>query len=719
MKGWILDIYPDIKKGKMVIWFRAKKHCYKIQVDYDPVFYMKSDKKGLRQAEEYYEKKDFRTERVRRITDLYSRKEEELLKVYPGKVFDPRDQLQAFKFFKGFKDKEFYNVDIPLDQRYLIEKELKPMSILKKKGGWIDLEDERVIDYSKPDLRTIYLGVSTEGKKSKRRKESRLKALTLDDETLNKDEVSLLQRLNRELKRRDPDVILTRGGDEFLIPYLAHRTELNEVSLKLGREAALHPPKEDTWYESYGRVVYRPPSYPLKGRIHIDMENSFLYKKGGLDGLIEASRLSRVPIQRLCRRSPGSLINAMEVKEALKNDYLIPWKKNLSEDFKSTIDLLKADRGGHILEPKVGIHEEVIKLDFASMYPSIIDKYNLSPETLECTCGEDRKVPELDYFVCKKEDGIIPKVVKPLIRRRQEYKKLSKKSERFEKRADMLKWLLVTCFGYTGYKKARFNCIEVHESITAYAREIFLDAVDTAQKMDFEVLHGIVDSLWLKGEEDKVSSLIEKVGEKTRLELEEEGIYSWIAFLPRLSDGIGVPNRYYGILEDEIEMKGIAAVRADTPRFFKGLQETLLDNMKEAETESELTQMIEELLDIIRSGWIQLRSREVEPDKLLFTKTASKRAEEYLTVNEIKSALYQYKDMGFRRKPGKTVTFLVTDSKSKDENEKVKIGLKELSSQDYDIEYYEDTLFRISEEILIALGYDRDKIEKKVKRSRT
>src|SRR2546427_4808518 len=47
-----------------------------------------------------------------------------------------------------------------------------------------------------------------------------------------------------------------------------------------------------------------------------------------------------------------------------------------------------------------------------------------------------------------------------------------------------LKWLLVCCFGYTGYKIARFGKIEAHEAINAVARETLLVAKETAENRD-------------------------------------------------------------------------------------------------------------------------------------------------------------------------------------------------------------------------------------------
>ncbi len=165
------------------------------------------------------------------------------------------------------------------------------------------------------------------------------------------------------------------------------------------------------------------------------------------------------------------------------------WKKNRLEDFKTALELRVADRGGLILDPVVGIHEGVVEVDFASLYPSIMSVHNISPETVLCSCCPDsrHRVPELLYPICEKRKGIIARVVGSIVRRRMAYKRLIKageakmdspssghipsfdpssydslreESESYKGRAKALKWLLVTCFGYTGYKNARFGRIE-------------------------------------------------------------------------------------------------------------------------------------------------------------------------------------------------------------------------------------------------------------------
>ena len=60
--------------------------------------------------------------------------------------------------------------------------------------------------------------------------------------------------------------------------------------------------------------------------------------------------------------------------------------------------------------------------------------------------------------------------------------------------------MLVTCFGYTGYRNAKFGQIQIQEKITDTSRELLMQIKELAEKTGFEVLHGIVDCLWVIGE---------------------------------------------------------------------------------------------------------------------------------------------------------------------------------------------------------------------------
>src|SRR5690606_15270974 len=100
--------------------------------------------------------------------------------------------------------------------------------------------------------------------------------------------------------------------------------------------------------------------------------------------------------------------------------------------------------------------------------------------------------------------GLVPRTLAPLLRKRIALKRRMAASPAWDPRvrADKArisahKWLLVTCFGYLGYKNARFGRIEAHEAVTAYGREALLRAKEAAEDQGYQVLHLYVDGLWV------------------------------------------------------------------------------------------------------------------------------------------------------------------------------------------------------------------------------
>ncbi len=145
---------------------------------------------------------------------------------------------------------------------------------------------------------------------------------------------------------------------------------------------------------------------------------------------------------------------------------------------------------------------------------------------------------------------------------RIETKRLKKVDPEYAGLDSVLKWMLVTCFGYTGYRNAKFGQIQVHESITAISRELLMQIKGMAEDMGFEVLHGIVDCLWVKG--GPISSYKEAVERETGI-LTEVDSYDWITFLP-MADGSGAYNRYFGRLNTgKVKIRGVMTRKGDTP----------------------------------------------------------------------------------------------------------------------------------------------------------
>src|SRR5262249_28684250 len=155
--------------------------------------------------------------------------------------------------------------------------------------------------------------------------------------------------------------------------------------------------------------------------------------------------------------------------------------------------------------------------------------------------------------------------------------------------------MLVTCFGYMGYKNARMGRIEAHEAVTAWGRETLLRAKEIAEDAGFEMLHALTDSLWIKkagAREEEIKQLCETITRETGIEMSLEGIYRWIVFVPsKIKSTRPVAARFYGVFTDgNVKIRGLACRRHDTPQFIKDAQDEVLGLLAQARNLEELNQ---------------------------------------------------------------------------------------------------------------------------------
>src|SRR5208337_3791934 len=97
-----------------------------------------------------------------------------------------------------------------------------------------------------------------------------------------------------------------------------------------------------TSFFRYGRIEYRSSTVGLRGRIHVDIANSFAVSEVGLEGLYELSRTCRMPLHTSSRASIGRALSSLQFYHAYRQGLLVPWKPTLAEHFKSRLELLVA-----------------------------------------------------------------------------------------------------------------------------------------------------------------------------------------------------------------------------------------------------------------------------------------------------------------------------------------------------------------------------------------
>jgi len=722
MKGWILDCYPDYEHGCIIIWLKTE-HGVERLVDrhFAPSFYVSAPKdklddlvKGLHMIEVHGTSVEMRTT----LMDAHPRP---FLKVTLDDYGSMSQVARMVDMWGRYRDYQLYNVDLRFEQRYFLEHGIFPMGLLDVTTNYRMLDSQERLFYPIPALSTLQLDVRVDASRGVPTLEDTLVSLRMDDMLLDGPEESVLQDALQLVREHDPDIIYTEGGDAFYMEYLRHRAGLYGIEFDLGREAGFRKAKGKSYF-TYGRIMYKPPAHKLRGRVHLDTDGSITYTKSGIYGLIDISRLCLLPIQDLARLSPGSAISAMQVNQAIRDGHLVRWKKNLPEGFKTAGALLRSDRGGFIYEPEVGIHENIVEVDFASLYPSIIVRHNISPETLMCDCcpPSARVVPGIDYWTCAKRIGLLPKVLEPIIKRRLELKRLIRENapgkDVFEQRSQLLKWILVTCFGYTGYRNARFGRIECHESINAFGREILLRTSEMAEARGFRVLHGIVDSLWLEGKGD-AERFCAEVSQEIGIPLQLEGVYKWLVFLPSLSTGVGALNRYYGLFQNgELKLRGIFLRKSDTVELARELQNDLLAVFTRASGAEQFKALIPEALLVLDRYVEDLKAGSAPLEKLVVRHRVSKELEEYSQFNDSYAALSQMKQRGFEVPPGRAVEYVILDGESRSVWDRVKAKPFLDGSERYDAGEYQDMLFRATADLLFPFGWSFEALHERARR---
>jgi DNA polymerase-2 len=486
------------------------------------------------------------------------------------------------------------------------------------------------------------------------------------------------------LARHDPDLILSDWGDATILPKLREQAAKLRLPLTLNRDASAEVQESRARsYMSYGRILFKNSATTLFGRLHVDTQNSFIADKCDLSGLWELARITKLPVQYCARTSTGTGISYMQMELAWRDGVLIPEQKAEPEDPKPPDELLIADRGGLVFTPKTGFHANVAELDFVSEYPSIMARFNISPETVNCPCCPDApRVPELGYRVCQKRRGITSRVVERLIAKRGELKKRYRESsgeqaQRYKLQRDALKWLLVCCFGYTGYKNARFGKIEAHEAINAVARETLLVAKEIAEDRGYEILHALVDSLYVQktgATRQDYEALNAEIAARTQLPLAIEALYRYVVFLPsRQFADVPVPNRFFAVAEDgTLKVRGLELRRHDTPPLVARMQQEVLTILAEAHDFPGYLAKLEEAREILRRCEESVVDGSVAIEDLIVSKRLTREPREYSKANQTAIAAQQLFGSGVRLRPGQTVEYIITDSDNRVPNDRVR-----------------------------------------------
>ena len=806
-EAWILDAHSNNSSDGMVLWIHDGNKVIPIEYKWKPCIHVSGDKSRLFRLEEWLAQPEIKskfsiseTYWERAKLSLYS---DDIAEVLCIEIKMNNNLLALAKHIEErgqFIHFQIYSVDAHLSQRFLLELNTAPMRkvLCTQENGRInvnsksdyhtsndlDLPDLSVwefelcfvknqdfLNYRTPIFSFILRKKSQDGRQDSSQPEHYFELI----KNQYSDDREFLYAIESLVKKIDPDVMISHGGDTLFLPALIRLARKSGTTVSLGRNnAVLYAKSKERVVFSYGRTLRKNAYHPLQGRLHIDISSSFIVREGGLVGLFELARHSGQSAQDISRLSPGSVISAIQMRTAIEDGILVPWKKNRPEDTKTAWDLLHADRGGLYLDSKPGVYANVIELDFASLFPSIIATRNISPETLNCACciskkkvfekedfasdrgfiplqidearSEFRKrnarrglsanlfpqtsevalqIPGLTTHSCANQHGFLGRVVAPLIERRQLLKdQRKKKGDVFDQQQNALKWLLVTCFGYTGYKNARFGRIEAHEAICAWARDILLETIDMAQEMGYDVLHAIVDCVWIidrlgRSDEQRISDahkLAERVTRIIGIPLEYEDDYSVIAFLPSRVTNAGTLTKYWAHGDKGFKIRGIEERQHSTCKWIAKVQRRALKEIMDEHKRGEIPELERQYkaIKLLKSEITKLELGQIDLNDLVVKRRISKPLNQFKVASLAYCAMLRNHMNGNTCNPGSKVKFVVVNDGAKVDHERVildeEIGFEQNKHKRGDFNYYRTLAIRAIWSVLAPFGWDEEEI---------
>ena len=711
--GWLLDIYEDGERG-LALWVitdEDERVC--LHQSFPVQFFASGPSQRLRDL--------WRWLQVRPDPPLLSRVDRQDL-FFPDpipllsvEVHNPTAVHPLFvEIEQSFPDLVYFDVDVQVQVRHAAKYGSFPLARCQldidahgNVQSFQTLDSPWEIDPEPAPLRVLEINILDSDSRHSLPKRFSLRYQSWKQEYPYLEGSAPAFWLKSTLNKFDPDVLLTDFGDTWLLEDLLERVNNDSQQLPLSRDPgrSIRTVREKTYF-SYGQIVYRGQQIHLFGRIHIDRKNAMMWGDYELEGVLENARVTALPIQTAARVSPGSGISCMQMITALRTGVLVPWHKQQVEQPRPMLDMIHADFGGLVYQPTIGLHKNVGAIDFVSMYPAVMVRCNISPEKQAISLSDP--LPE--------DPGLVPQTLAPLLRKRVLLKQRipslpawDPHRKWYKARAAAQKWLLVVCFGYLGYKNARFGLIGSHEAVTAGGREALMRAKETTEDAGFKVLHMYVDGLWIQRKDcsrpEDFQPLLDEITQRTGLPIALDGVYRWVVFLPSRGDSrVPVGNRYYGVFQDgSIKVRGIEARRHDTPPWVATTQMALIEYFAQAPDADLLSNYLPGAVELLRQALRRLRAGEVKPEDLIVSQRLTRAPEKYASPSPSARAAFQLQAVGKEAQPGQRVRFLYVygrpDVWAWDQPEPIDI-------KRIDIRIYRKLMLRAATDIFQPFGID-------------
>jgi DNA polymerase elongation subunit (family B) len=416
------------------------------------------------------------------------------------------------------------------------------------------------------------------------------------------------------------------------------------------------------------------------------------------------------------------LIDSRNCYELIQRGYVISKRGNSSnhEHIRTIEELVSNDKGGMIISPQTGLHENVVVLDYDNEYANLIVNHNLSYETV---------IPDNKTRRGGANKGLLSTVVEKFLQRRLYFEAISYElnieSKEYlwcQQRIDSLKNILVCLYGTTGSIWNRYGNIRVFEEINRLSREILIKTKDIVQKLGCELIYADTDSIFIKypnGVEptDQYGKIVSILRMETDLPISVEHNFKFLVLLPlEASEKIEALKQYYGIThEGQLVVRGVEIRRHDTPKFIKEFQTELLSTLFDCKDAKEITDKgYENALLLVTKAIdkIMLGGQDIKQEDLVVSKLLGQNIIKYKSLfPHVSAAIQLSKKKDKHPSKGETIKYIYTNSQHKNplcRVASIDYSISEKKEKlDYDKEKYKEMILDAAETVLGYFGFDR------------
>lgn len=319
-----------------------------------------------------------------------------------------------------------------------------------------------------------------------------------------------------------------------------------------------------------------------------------------------------------------------------------------------------AYKGGMVLDAKVGFYDKmVVLLDFKSLYPSLIQEFNVCFTTVKRSENTDPK-SAIKWTATEPDpgtpEGILPRVLRTLVRQRRTVREqMNKESNKatvaaLNIRQSALKLIANSLYGCLGFEYSRFYARPLAELVTRKGRETLEKSMGIAEKWGLTVIYGDTDSLMLNTGCETVESAKEQGMKVLRainkeyhaLEIDLEAVFNRLLLLKK---------KNYACLNAESgkrEVKGLHIVRRDWCDLSKEAGSFVLDQL--LTTSVSRDEVPERIYTYLTDLTARMKAGTVPVEKYGITKLLSKDPAQY---GDAKSQPHAQAALRFRAEGGK------------------------------------------------------------------